>query len=219
MNIESIQASASASPAITAAPPSDVFAEVERLRAEIETVTDELAWAENSALPKAEAKRRATEAFASQKGQFRLPVWQFAEPSPDGGTLREMMVAHGVLQIIRASPAQGGDEGSMLGGTVSVNLTELMLGLFGDELLAKVVKQIDGLDYTAGPPSKDRPAMAKKLKGTLRELGMREESLICEAEERGIFIPRRADADPAIVLGYITDGVRQDPDESDSLNL
>lgn len=219
MNIGSTQAAALASPAITAAPPSDHLAEVERLRAEIETVTDELAWAENSALPKAEAKRRATEAFASQRSQFRLPVWQFAEPNPGGDVLREMMVAHGVTQIVRASPAQGGDEWSTSVGTVSVNLKELMLGLFADELLAKVLKQIDELDYTAGPPSKDRPAMAKKLKGTLRDLGMREEALICEAEKRGTFIPRRADADPAIVLGYTADGVQQDPDESDSLNL
>lgn len=255
MNIESIPASAPASAAIAATSPSDVFAEVERLRAEIETVTDELTWAENSALPKVEAKRRATEAFASLKGQFRLPVWHFAEPNPGNDVLREMMVAHGVTQIVRethtraevaqsssqaeaeedegraawprvvqrgAQPQQApnvGYEGSMSIGAVSINLTELMLGLFGDELLAKVLKQIDELDYTAGPASEDRPAMLKKLKGTLRDLGMREESLICEAEERGIFIPRRADADPAVVLGYTADGVQLGPDESDSLNL
>lgn len=211
MKTEITQAAAKPIPATPGPVDPSFLEEVTRLRSEIEIVSEELAWAKDSPLPKDEAKERTTASLAAHASTFRLPVWHFAEPNPDGDVLREMFVVHGATQIVR-TPAGPSDEiSSMSLGSVSVNLTELMLGLFGDELLAKMHKQIDALDYAAGPRSKDRPAMIKKLKGTLRDLGMEEEALICHAEERGVFIPRRADADPKIVLGYTADGARHDP--------
>lgn len=173
----------------TAAPLLSFFDEVENIRSEIESVAEELAWTENAALPKDEAKKRVSAAVAAAIDQYHPPVWHFNEPVLDSNVLQEMLTAHG-------NPT-GGDD-----ATVRVDLTPLLAVLFGDELTTKIHRLIDRLDYTAGPPSKDRPTKIRALKATLADLGKKEESLICGAEERGLFIPRREDADPAIVLEY-----------------
>jgi hypothetical protein len=57
----------------------------------------------------------------------------------------------------------------------------------------------------------ERPALLAQLKTTLRTLEQQEEAIICRAEELGDYIPRRDNADPAVVLAYDPEGKTNDP--------
>jgi hypothetical protein len=78
--------------------------------------------------------------------------------------------------------------------------------VFGEDLVKRLGKQIDGLDYVAGPAAKDRPALLAALHEAKRDMEEREENLIVHAEACGMFLARRPDADPEIVLGYSPTG-------------
>ena len=50
-------------------------------------------------------------------------------------------------------------------------------------------------------PSAERPARLEQIQRDIRELELEEEAVIRAAEDDGIEILRRADADPLVVLG------------------
>lgn len=189
MNIETKPEIADHASTAPAAAVPGILEKLANIRGEIDAVTAEIDWVVSSPIPKSELKRRIDDLAVDFMGRFQLPLYQLADPQMPRAAFHEMMVAHGRSNI----------EGS---NACSINLTEMLMGLFGDELLVKMHRQVDAMNYAAGPESKTRPAALKKLNATLRELGEKEEELICAAEKRGTIIPRRADADPAIVLGY-----------------
>lgn len=76
----------------------------------------------------------------------------------------------------------------------------LLCWLMGDEIKAKLAETINAAGFEAGPPSADRPKLRRDLEAELRKLELAEERMIEEASEAGIDIPRRHDADPAVIL-------------------
>jgi hypothetical protein len=78
----------------------------------------------------------------------------------------------------------------------------MLAWVMGDALVQRMHAEIDRLDYRPGPPLAERPARLAELKAALRKIEQQEEELICRAEDTGVIIPRRHDADPGVVLGF-----------------
>ncbi len=72
----------------------------------------------------------------------------------------------------------------------------------GDTLRERLAAELGRLDYQPGPPAAERLALLESLEQQLRELELREEALIVQAEESGLSIDRREGCSPEIVLGY-----------------
>ncbi|MBD5805342.1 hypothetical protein AZOA_47950 [Azoarcus sp. Aa7] len=165
--------------------------DVEKIRAEIARVRDELEWLESARIPRDELKARATERIRAAAERFDgdLALHQMAYPQ---GSRAELLTV--------AVPASQ--------GTVkNVELAPLLSWLMGvDTLIGLVHGRIDAMDYRPGPPLAERPARLAELRTELRALEEREEATIVRAEADGVLIPRRIDADPEAVLGYKPNG-------------
>jgi hypothetical protein len=165
--------------------------EVEKIRGEIERTRDELEWLESSRVPRDELKARAAERIRAAAAEFDgdLKLHQLAAPQGLRSALLTLTVP---------------------GNQVTVNEIDLapvvgwLLGT--DKLIDLVHARVDALDYRPGPPMGERPARLAELRTELRTLEEREEAMIVSAEAAGVPIPRRADADPAVVLCYNPDG-------------
>lgn len=175
---------------------------ISAIRAEIDSVTAEVEWVQDSMLPPDEVKARVSASCKVLSQAHGLSLARLANPDAGMPELAEMLTALGNTQVF------GGGEGRHV--SVSVPLGGILAALLGDALVKKLHEGIDSLDYCPGPTSGDRPMALKGLRETLRGLEIREEAMICEAEEIGMFIPRRAEADPAIILGYTADGAQKD---------
>ncbi len=167
--------------------------EVETLQAEIAGVVDEIAWTMDSPLPKEEVKQRLATSAKEFSDKFGLNLSRLANPSAGPLELREALTVH---ERVRIRSESVGVE------PLHIDLSGILFAVFSDDLIKHLAKQIDALDYTAGPPTKERGAALTKLRDTLRQLEQKEERLICNAEAAGVYIERRPDANPAIVLSY-----------------
>lgn len=151
-------------------------AELERLRSEISTVREKIAWLDGSPLTLAEAKHQASESVRHIAKNSRLPgkVGYFAHSGYVGAGL-----------------ADGDDPVSLL-CALAPEVVERGLHL----LLETQYEFIE-----PGPASKDRPKIRRELEEQLFSLEIREEKLICRWEvEHGAVHPRRPDCNPAIAL-------------------
>ncbi len=170
--------------------------ELDALRAEIAGAWDEFAWTSDSPLPKDEVKQRLTQAGKTLAEKFNLNLARLANPQAGEHELREILSLQETV-VIHAAPGVAG---------VRVDMSGILFAAFGGDLLKHLGKQVDALDYVAGPPAKDRSARLAALRETLRDLEQREENLIVHAEGCGVYLARRPDADPAVVLDYAPDG-------------
>lgn len=165
--------------------------EVEKIRAEIARVRDECEWLDSARVPRDELKARVAERIRAASGKFGgdLALHQLADTQ---GSTAELLT-------VTVPPHQGTVE--------KVDLTPLLGWLMGtDALIGIVHAKVDAMDYRPGPPLAERPARLAELRTELRALEEREEAMIMRAEGAGVPIPRRAEADPAVVLGYNPDG-------------
>jgi hypothetical protein len=78
----------------------------------------------------------------------------------------------------------------------------LLCSLFGTEIKAKLKKMLKAKKFPDAVPRNEAKIQIDELEKTIHDLGRKEESLICEAEEAGFDIPRRIDCDPKIVLNF-----------------
>ena len=170
--------------------------EVNALRVEIAGVVDEIAWTTDAPLPPEEVKQRLATVAKSLAQKVQLDLLRMANPEASAREFGEMLT---VYESVRFH----GDGASV--APLRIDLSGILLSVGGDDLIKRLGTQIDDLDYVPGPPAKERGAVLAKLRDTLRDLERREEGLICEAEAGGVYIARRADADPAIVLGFDPD--------------
>lgn len=175
---------------------------VNAIRAEIASVSAEIEWVQDSMLPPDEIKAGVSASCKALSQAHDFPLGRLASPGAGMLELAEMLTAQATALNF------GAGEGRHT--SVSVALGGILAALFGDDLVKRLHKKVDDLDYVPGPPSRDRPEALKKLRATLHGLEAREEAMICQAEEIGLLIPRRSDADPAVILGYDPNG--QTPD-------
>jgi len=171
------------------------FQEVAKLRIEIDRLRDEIEWANTACVPPNELKARATKHCQAMTQEFDAArrLMSLAHPHNTGSAEMQAM--------FRASPSV------FVGGlsVASVNIDEIgpmLAWAMGDALAQRMCAEIDRLDYRPGPPMAERPARLAEMKAALRKLEQQEEALICGAEDTGVIIPRRHDADPAVILGY-----------------
>ena len=80
-----------------------------------------------------------------------------------------------------------------------VDLGPTLVAMLGAKKVLSVLL-VDLDTVPEGLPAAQRATRLEQITAELYELETREEALICEAEEAGEIIPRRRDADPAIVL-------------------
>lgn len=167
--------------------------DIDALRTEIESVSSEIEWVSTSPIPKDELRQRIGSACKALGERFDLEMARLANPAAGQNELRE------ILTLSARVPVLG--DGIRL-AHAGIEMGGLLAAVFDDDLAKRLCKKVDGLDYVAGPPAKDRPEALRKLRDELRTLEVREEALICAAEEQGVYIARREDAPPEIVLGY-----------------
>lgn len=175
---------------------------VSAIRVEIDSVTAEIEWVQDSMLPPDEIKAGVLASCKALSQSHDFPLARLANPAAGMIDLVELLTVQATTRVF------GEGEGRHI--SVSVPLGGVLMALLGDEVVKKLHKKIDELDYVPGPPSRERPEALKKLRCALRALEVREEVMICQAEEIGLLIPRRAEADPAVILGYDPNG--QSPD-------
>lgn len=178
---------------------------VEKKRGQIERVREELEWVANSPLPRIDAKSAITDwVTVLQQGveTVHMSSTLAAMTAPD---LRAQRDAANNLFRVNTRAVQIGSAPNVL--PVEVQLAPALLWLLGtDEFTARLHARVDALEYTPGPPLAERAPRRDVLVKELRALELEEEALICSAEEASVYIARRADADPASILGYSPSG-------------
>lgn len=173
--------------------------EVEKLRAEIERTHDEIAWLNDAPITPAELKSRATEGCQAMAARFEAQRHLGVLANPGGGPrdVADMFTASSSVAFV----------GELDVKPVNIDgIGPMLAWAMGGSLVQRLHAEIDRLEYRPGPPMAERPARLAALRAELRTLEVREEALICEAEESGVIIPRRPDADPAVILGYDPSG-------------
>lgn len=167
---------------------------VEGVRSDIARIKEEINWTEKAPIPRAEAQvwisDQVEDLAALGKGFVRIA--SYAVTKKDKG-------CHGIADLLAAS--------SVINDLDPIRrCVSIMVSMFEDQVKAKLLAALDAHDYEAGLPQSERPKRLRDLKIQLFELECREEALIEDAEERGMQIMRRADADPVAVLDYNPDG-------------
>jgi len=170
--------------------------ELDALRMEITGVLDEISWTSNAPLPKDEVKQRLTHTARQLAEKFDMNLARLARPDAGPQELREILTVHERVTV-NAAPGVS---------ALRIELGGFLFATLGEDLIKRLHKQIDALDYVAGPPMKERPARLAALRDTLRSLERREEDLICQADASGVYLARRPDADPEIVLSFDPSG-------------
>jgi hypothetical protein len=170
------------------------YQEVSKLRIEIDRLRDEIEWVSTGFVPPGELKARATKHCQAMAQEFDAArrLMSLAHPQAGGAEMQAMFRASSNVFVGGASVAP-------------VNIDEIgpmLAWSMGDALEQRMHAEIDRLDYCPGPPMAERPARLADLKAALRKLEQQEEKAICGAEVDGIIIPRRPDADPAVILSY-----------------
>ena len=172
--------------------------DVDQVRDEIEPVREELQWLASSSVPRDELKARITAAVGVERrnADSGRVLRSLASPTSDAysATFADM------FKVQTKATFLGGDKPDIL--PAEVPLSPMLAWLLGDELTKNLHAKVDALEYTPGPPMAERPARRAQLLATLRQLEEKEEALICTGEAAGLWIARRGDADPAVVLGY-----------------
>lgn len=169
------------------------FQEVSRLRLDIDRCREEIEWLDSAPIPPDELKARVAEQCQTFAGRFDGSRHLAALAYPNGGRqeLQSMLTGSARVHV-----------GGQAVVSVDTELGPLLAWLMGDAMVARLHAAIDGADYRPGPPMAERPARIAALKDEMLKLEQREEAIICQAEELGISIPRRPDADPVAVLAY-----------------
>lgn len=173
--------------------------EIAKLRADIEQCRDEINWLIEAPITKGELKSRAKECCKTLADKFDAPRHMGSLANPSAGLFEMQAMFRTSARVfipgkLDVTSADSEDVGPMLAWVM------------GETLVQRMHADIDCLDYRPGPPMAERPARLGELRATLRKLEQQEEALISRGEETGVFIPRRDDADPAVILAYDPDG-------------
>jgi len=160
---------------------------VEELRAKIGRAMAQRADLETSPVPVAEQVSRLCNWIDRQANGCDLVygLGHFRAPVPERGYSPTLFL----------SAVRGGQR-----SVAEADLGPLLCALFGDELKQRLASVIEASGVKTGLPLAERPAMLAKVASELDQLELEEERLIVEAETAGMFILRRDDARPEIIL-------------------
>lgn len=174
------------------------YQEVAKLRIEIDRLRDEIEWVSTGLVPPDELKARASKHCQAMAQEFDAArrLMSLAHPQAGSAEMQAMFRASSNVFVGGLSVASVNIDG----------IGPMLAWSLGDTLAQRMHAEIDRLDYRPGPPMEERPARLAELKAALRKLEQQEEKVICGAEGDGIIIPRRPDADPAVILSYDPDG-------------
>lgn len=180
--------------------------DISKLRAEIEQCHDEINWLNVAQVPQDELKERVTNACRELAERFDAPRHLGMLANPGAGLVESMaMFRTSARVVIHSRPNE-----SSVAPANSDDVGPMIAWIMGNALVQRMHAEIDSLDYRPGPPTLERPARHAELKTMLRTLEQQEETIICQSEQAGVFMPRRPDADPAVILAYDPDGKTTD---------
>lgn len=177
--------------------------ELARLRTDIERTRDEIDWLNVAQVPKDELKARIVESCKALAEQFNGPSRLGFLTHPAAGPMEMQAMFRTSTRVF----IHGGPDVT----SADFDVGPMLAWAMGDTLIKRLHAEVDCFDYRPGPPMAERPARLGELKAAMRALEQQEEALICRGEESGVYVPRRADADPAVVLAYEPDGKTYDP--------
>lgn len=158
------------------------------LRSQIAEKQTEIARIEDAPVPLAEAKRRIHELIDGEAARF----------NPDYRLSDLLSAAGGSSDLLSVGVTAWPDQSGTAHGNAEIG--PLMAWLFGDEVKARLEQHLKQSGYEAGLTPKARAEKVGKLRDEIRALEIEEEALVVEAEEAGLEVYRRPDADPLIVL-------------------
>jgi hypothetical protein len=167
---------------------SGIESELSELRAQITEAQDRLESIEIAPAPRAEYLERIGRWVDHQAAQFK--------PEYAVSPLRDVRPRFDEVEL-GLLPVRGSNTGESI---ASADAGPLLCWLLGNEIKRRLGEVIESADLETGPPVAERPALRRKLEAELRELELREEALVVDAEAAGFVIPRRPDADPEIIL-------------------
>lgn len=173
-----------------------IEAEVSRIRTVLEEAQEEREWLQSAMLPPDEAKQRL-EAYVDEQAATLDCSAVASAVFADRSLAQELQRLFTFTRQAVAVPLH--DNASTV--EVSVELAPMLCRLAPDLVKAMLTSQLEALDYTAGPPAAERPAMIEELDQRIDQLERAEEELITESELAGFDIPRREDCRPEVVLG------------------
>jgi hypothetical protein len=178
--------------------------ELTKLRGEIERLRTERNYVLSSPLPKADMKAHIEAAVqqtsANAGGRLDLLLRGMGNPEQAhrAHAWREIFTARSLGAKTNEDP------------TIQTSLADVLVWLAGPDLLRWLHAKVDAAEYVPGPPMNERAARLEAIRESLRTLERQEEALIVEAEGEGVYIGRRADASPEIVLEYDPKGSLQE---------
>jgi hypothetical protein len=165
-----------------------IESELSELRERIAETNERLATLEDAPVPKSEYQQRVSQWVDEKAASFR--------PEYAVSPLRDVRPRFDEVEL-GLLPVRGSNTGESV---ASADAGPLLCWLLGDTIKAKLAETIANADLAEGPPSADRLRLRAELQAELRRLELAEEVLICDAEQAGFVIPRRPDADPAVIL-------------------
>jgi hypothetical protein len=182
----------------------DFNKKVDESRVEIERIREQIEWVKTSPLPKSDLKPIVAEMVKAQLSTADYLNAEFrglADPDikERAQAWRQLFTARSAVHVAGADP------------TIPVPLANLLCWLAGDDLVRWMDAKVEAMEYVPGPAMAERRQLLSDLRKELEKLEREEERLITEAEAAGVFIPRRFDATPEIVLGFNPDGAMYEP--------
>jgi len=179
----------------------DIAHNIETVRGKVAALKAERARVKAAPLPRKEVQERVRAEVARLGSGFRPDVSGLLRPAGDPPDLLGVAgLAHGSGHVApNRSPlfsAQLAQE--VARGTVAL-LAALAPQALEDRLMAAVDEELG--EKPAGLPSAERPELLAKLDAELLRLEIAEEQFIEATERDGRPVKRRADANPAAVLG------------------
>ena len=162
--------------------------ELFRLRQSIVATREELDGLDSSLLPRADALAGLERWITSSAEAFERDLWPRISPLFSADT--------------NEKPSIGRFEVHAFEDLQNVDFSNMLCWLLGNELKTKIAAAVADLPLADGDaiPAEDRQRVRLELERKVRELELREERLIRQAEAQGIILERRGDADPAVVL-------------------
>ncbi len=155
---------------------------------------------------KAERERFEDAPRAKSEALARMRKWVDEVMAPSGEVSIEAFITtfepKTVIERVSTGMSNGGP--SQIVGRAGVD--SALCWLFGNmvkERLAAAISDYYAARATEGVTTKERDAKLEELNKRLLDLEIEEERLICQGEEAGIFILRRADADPRALAAVV----------------
>lgn len=168
-----------------------VLDEIENKRLAIGNIKAEIDWLAGSPIPPDDLRKRVKAHVDMQAGAYLANAPLMSIPAPGSGV-------EAVRNFLNYSVSEVGHGRPLV--------SEFMCFAMGDALVEKICAAVEANGVACGPALADRRTSLEKLKKELFDLECREEDLICQAEQIGLDIARREDADPMAVLGYDPNG-------------